>query len=71
MKYFIPEWNDRVDPRYDFISDTHSLEHTREPAKNDVYMWEIFGAEKVPFDGLLVSRITIENDKRKYTQVSK
>jgi len=68
LKYFIPEWNDRVDPRYDFISDTHSSEHTQEPAKNDVYMWEIFGEEKVPFDGLLVSRITIETDKRKYTQ---
>ncbi|MEM2111076.1 MAG: tRNA-guanine transglycosylase DpdA, partial [Candidatus Bathyarchaeia archaeon] len=37
-----------------------------EPAHTDVYMWEIFGVDKIPFDGLLVSRITIENDKRKY-----
>ncbi|MGB8779903.1 MAG: tRNA-guanine transglycosylase DpdA [Candidatus Bathyarchaeia archaeon] len=68
MKYFIPEWNDRVDPRYDFISDTHSPEHEQEPTKNDVYMWEIFGPDKVPFDGLLISRITIEEDRRKYAQ---
>jgi len=66
LKYFIPEWNDRVDPKYDFIRDTHSPEHTRDPMGTDVYMWNIFGIDKVPVDGVLVSRITIEQDKRKY-----
>jgi hypothetical protein len=31
-------------------------------------MWEIFGISNAPIDGILVSRITIENDKRKYRQ---
>jgi hypothetical protein len=67
----VPEWNDRVDPNYDFVSDSHSDAHNQDPALNDVYMWEIFGINKVPFDGLLISRIVIENDKRKYAQVKK
>jgi hypothetical protein len=68
VKYFIPEWNDRVDPKYDFIRDIHSIKHTQDPLSNDVYMWEIFGISNAPIDGILVSRITIENDKRKYRQ---
>lgn len=66
MKYFIPEWNDRVDPNYDFVNDTHSPEHKQDPLKNDAYMWDIFGIDKVPLDGVLISRITIEQDKRRY-----
>ena len=69
MKYFIPEWNDRVDPKYHFLTDTHSTEHNQDPAKNDFYMWDIFGMEKLPFDGVLVSRIPMEQDKKKYKQV--
>jgi len=66
LKYFIPEWNDRVDLNYDFINDTHSPEHKHNPLKNDAYIWDIFGIDKVPIDGVLVSRITIEQNKRKY-----
>ena len=68
MKYFIPEWNDRVDPNYDFVKDVHSAEHKQDPMSNDMYMWQIFGIDNAPTDGVLVSRITIENDKRKYKQ---
>lgn len=66
MKYFIPEWEDRVDPKYDFTSDTHSREHKEDPVKNDVYLWNIFGIDNVPVDGVLVSRMTIIGKKRKY-----
>jgi len=66
MKYFIPEWDDRVDPNYDFVTDTHSKEHTENPMKNDFYTWNIFGVENAPIDGVLVSRITITGNKKKY-----
>ena len=66
MKYFIPEWDDRVDPKYDFTSDTHSREHKEDPVKNDVYLWNIFGIDNVPIDGVLVSRMTIIGNKKKY-----
>ena len=69
MKYFIPEWDDRVDPAYNFITDTHSEDHIRDPVRNDVYIWNIFGVDKVPIDGILVSRMTIMQNKTKYRRV--
>lgn len=69
MRYFIPEWDDRVDPRYDFIHDRHSSAHTADPLTNDVYMWDIFGVANVPFDGLLVSIATIQEKKTKYQTI--
>ena len=66
MKYFIPEWDDRVDPSYDFVNDNHSEDHIKDPIKNDVYTWNIFGIKNAPIDGVLVSRATITGNKRKY-----
>jgi len=69
MKYFIPEWDDRVDPNYNFISDKHSKLHQENPLRNDVYIWDIFGLGKVPIDGVLVSRMKIMENKTKYQQI--
>ncbi len=69
MRYFIPEWDDRVDPDYDFISDTHSQTHTVDPINNDAYMWDLLGVENVPFDGVLVSIATIEQNKKKSAMI--
>ena len=66
MKYFIPEWDDRVDPKYDFIRDVHSSDHEKDPIKNDFYTWDIFGLNNVPIDGILVSRIIIMENRKKY-----
>lgn len=69
MRYFIPEWDDRVDPGFDFIRDQHSQAHKEDALSNDTYMWDIFGIENVPFDGLLVSIATIQEKKSKYTKI--
>ena len=69
MKYFIPEWDDRVDPRYDFISDEHSEIHSKNPIQNDVYIWNIFGLDNTPIDGVLVSRMKIMENKTKYQRI--
>jgi hypothetical protein len=66
MKFFIPEWDDRVDPGYNFLTDTHSFNHEIDPIKNDFYIWDIFGLGDVPLDGVLVSRIIIMENKKKY-----
>jgi len=71
MRFFIPEWDDRVDPGYDFLSDTHSETHNSNPLKNDYYMWDIFGIDKVPFDGVLVSIATIQQNSKKYQAIQK
>ncbi|MBS7649098.1 MAG: tRNA-guanine transglycosylase DpdA [Candidatus Bathyarchaeia archaeon] len=69
MKYFIPEWDDRVDPEYDFTTDSHSKKHYEDPYKNDVYIWNIFGLDKVPIDGVLISRMKIIENKNKYKKI--
>jgi len=69
MKYFIPEWDDRVDPKYNFVMDAHSLEHEEDPVANDAYIWNIFGLDGVPIDGVLVSRMTIMQNKTKYKRI--
>lgn len=69
MKYFIPEWDDRVDPDFDFIQDKHSDIHMVDPFSHDIYMWDIFGINNVPFDGLLVSIATLEGNTKKYRKI--
>jgi hypothetical protein len=71
VKYFIPEWDDRVDPEYDFINDKLSKKHIENPANNDAYLWNIFGLNNVPIDGVLVSRVTIKQNKKKYEKALK
>jgi len=64
MRYFIPEWDDRVDPKYNFATEEHSKEHKDNPF-SDYYMWHIFEEKEVPFDGVLVSRAKLEENKKK------
>lgn len=52
IKYFIPEWDDRVDPDYDFISD--QAVEGRDPYSHDVYAHEIYPTPN--YDGVLISK---------------
>jgi len=61
LKYFIPEWDDRVNPDYDFISDT--LPEGRDTYIDDVYAHEIY--DQPNYDGILVSKIIVESNKKK------
>lgn len=61
MRYFIPEWDDRVDPNYDFITDTSA--EGRDTYKDDVYAHEIYDTPN--YDGILVSKVIVEESKKK------
>lgn len=65
MQYFIPEWNDRVDPGYDFLTDT--LTAGRDPYKDDIYAHEIYSAPN--YNGILVSKGIVESSKTKKVQI--
>jgi hypothetical protein len=56
MQYFIPEWDDYVDPKYDFIRD--SLSPNRQPQVDDVYAHEMFS--QLNYDGILMSRTVFD-----------
>ena len=62
MKFFLPDWDDRVDPGYDFQTDRFSL--VRDPYADDLYAHELMSEEV--YDGLLVSRMALlkSGDKR-------
>jgi hypothetical protein len=65
LRYFIPEWDDRVDPDYDFLNDGITPE--RNPYVHDVYAHEIYSAPN--YDGILVSKSVIEDNKTKKERI--
>jgi hypothetical protein len=60
MKYFIPDWEDRLDPKFDFATDLYSRERA-EAYDTDVYAHQVF--RKAPYDGVLVSLATFDGGK--------
>lgn len=67
MKYFIPEWDDRVDPDFDFILDRSDPD--RDSYADDVYAHEIFATPN--YDGILVSKVIVEASKKKKAMIEK
>jgi hypothetical protein len=65
IRYFIPDWDDRVDPAYDFETDQHTS--GRNPYNDDRYAHEIYGAP--PYDGILLSRATLDSSTKKYKTI--
>jgi hypothetical protein len=66
LMYFIPEWDDLVDPDYDFASDTHSGQTG--DWSNEVYAHQIY--PEPSYDGLLVSRAVAEKSKKKDARIN-
>jgi predicted nucleic acid-binding protein len=62
MRYFIPEWDDLVNPRYDFLTDTHPPD-TGDAYKYAAYAHELY--ENPPYDGILISKVIVEAKKGK------
>lgn len=60
MKYFIPNWEDRLDEFYDFVYDCYSPGRTM-PSEQDVYAHNIY-KESTPYDGIIMS-LNIFGDK--------
>jgi len=61
MRYFIPEWDDHVDPTYNFLTDT--LTPDRDPHQDEVYAHEIYPTPN--YDAILVSKVVVEASKKK------
>jgi hypothetical protein len=61
LQYFIPEWDDLVDPDYDFATDTHS--GGAADWSNQAYAHQLYPEPN--YDGLLVSKVIAEATRRK------
>jgi hypothetical protein len=57
MRFFLPEWDDLVDPGFDFSTDTPSAGR-RSARESDVYLHEL--VTPPPFDGVLVSKSNVD-----------
>ncbi|OYR89509.1 queuine tRNA-ribosyltransferase tRNA-guanine transglycosylase, partial [Halorubrum sp. E3] len=69
MKFYVPEWEDAVDARYDFVHDELSSLDKQERERH--FIWDIFDDETTPIDGVLISREQVEDSQRKYDRVTK
>ncbi|MBD1932582.1 queuine/archaeosine tRNA-ribosyltransferase [Trichocoleus sp. FACHB-69] len=67
MQYFIPEWDDHVDPKYNFLSD--ALTPGRDPYEDEVYAHQIYPTAN--YDGILVSKVVVESSKKKKALIEK
>jgi hypothetical protein len=65
MRYFIPEWDDHVDPGYDFLNDRLTL--NRDPYHDEHYAHEIYA--KPNYDGILVSKTVLDKSLKKKRQL--
>lgn len=66
FRYFIPEWDDLVDPDYDFLNDMHS--GGSGDWSNEVYAHQLYPEPN--YDGLLVSRAVAEKSKKKKERIN-
>jgi hypothetical protein len=60
MQYFIPEWDDHVDPGYDFLN--NRLTPGRDPYADEVYVHQIYPTPN--YDGILVSKVVVDSSKK-------
>jgi len=61
LSYFIPEWDDLVDPHFDFNNDVHS--GGSGDWFNEVYAHQLY--REPNYDGILVSKVVAEKTKKK------
>lgn len=67
LRYFIPEWDDLVDPDYDFATDTHS--GGSGDWSNEVYAHQMYPEPN--YDGILVSTVVAEKSKKKKERINR
>ena len=66
LRYFIPEWDDYVDPDFDFENDVHS--GGSGDWSNEVYAHQMYPEPN--YDGILMSRAVAEKSKKKDARIN-
>lgn len=66
LRYFIPEWDDRVDPYYDFETDTHG--GGTGDWSNEMFAHQLY--QEPNYDGILVSKIVAERSQKKKERIN-
>jgi len=61
LRFFIPDWDDHVDPDYDFLTETHA--GGKGNRSNQMFAHQMYGQPS--YDGLLVSKMVADESKIK------
>ena len=67
LRYFIPEWDDLVDPDYDFENDVHS--GGSGDWSNEVYAHQMYPEPN--YDGILISKVVAEKSVKKKERINR
>lgn len=67
LRYFIPEWDDLVDPDYDFATDTHAGGVS--DWSNEAYAHQLYPEPN--YDGILISKVVAEKSKKKKERINR
>lgn len=67
LRYFIPEWDDLVDPDYDFENDVHS--GGSGDWSNEVYAHQMYPEPN--YDGILISKVVAEKSAKKKERINR
>ena len=67
LRYYIPEWDDLVDPDYDFVNDIHS--GGSGDWSNEVYAHQMYKSPN--YDGILISKVVAEKSKKKKERINR
>ena len=67
VKFYLPEWDDIVDPEYDFKADKKSEKYIHDKYSYGARIWNLISPP--PIDGVLVSRPVLMKNKKKYNKV--
>lgn len=61
MRFYVPDWDDAVDAGYDFVND--EVSSVDKQSRDREFIWDIFGREATPVDGVLISREQVESNR--------
>lgn len=67
MRFYLPDWDDNVDSDYDFQHDENS--QLRKSDRPLDFIWDIYGRDQAPLDGVLVSREQIEDSEARSQRI--
>ena len=67
LRYIIPEWDDLVDPDYDFETDTHS--GGSGDWSNETYAHQMYAEPN--YDGILISKVVAEKSAKKKERINR
>ncbi|MEM0506762.1 MAG: hypothetical protein QXW58_05855 [Thermosphaera sp.] len=62
IKLVVPDWDDIIDPNYDFKNEVSSPEYKKDKYRYGVRIWEVFNPP--PVNGVLISISTINTKKQ-------